>query len=222
MTAKFWQYDSRLGKRWNLDPVPQISISDYAVFANNPIYFNDPLGDIFDVANEQSKKDVTNMVDEKNRKFLSFTQLDDGKFRVDLDFGEMSKEEKEKLLESDKGLSLINDLVNAEYEKEDGTKEDAYFLYKVSYTYKYKNRKTGIVKEKKFDIGEPGTNNLRVLSVLSITPRNNDGGVGLEGLAPGDEGYHSVFTIAPGRYVNKDNFLKLALPHAGLLFHELA
>jgi hypothetical protein len=43
-TAEFWQYDSRLGRRWNIDPVDQISISNYATFANNPILLNDPNG----------------------------------------------------------------------------------------------------------------------------------------------------------------------------------
>ena len=45
MTAEFWQYDARLGRRWNLDPKSQMSISDYATFANNPIYNIDPNGD---------------------------------------------------------------------------------------------------------------------------------------------------------------------------------
>jgi RHS repeat-associated protein len=44
-TAMFWQYDSRLGRRWNLDPKPNSSVSQYAAFANNPIWFSDPLGD---------------------------------------------------------------------------------------------------------------------------------------------------------------------------------
>jgi len=44
-TAMFWEYDCRLGRRWNLDPKPQISISDYACFANNPVWFSDPAGD---------------------------------------------------------------------------------------------------------------------------------------------------------------------------------
>ncbi|MFN5847947.1 MAG: hypothetical protein ACK43K_05625, partial [Chitinophagales bacterium] len=46
-TAEFWQYDTRIGRRWNLDPVPQIDISDYSVNGNNPISFNDPFGDNF-------------------------------------------------------------------------------------------------------------------------------------------------------------------------------
>lgn len=44
-TAEFWQYDTRLGRRWNLDPKPNKSISPYAAFANNPIFNSDPLGD---------------------------------------------------------------------------------------------------------------------------------------------------------------------------------
>lgn len=44
-TAEFWQYDARLGRRWNVDPKPNMSISPYAAFENNPIWFNDPLGD---------------------------------------------------------------------------------------------------------------------------------------------------------------------------------
>ena len=45
MTAEFWEYDSRLGRRWNVDPKPNPSISDYACFMNNPIYYNDVNGD---------------------------------------------------------------------------------------------------------------------------------------------------------------------------------
>ena len=43
-TADFWQYDSRLARRWNIDPILKEHESPYASFANNPIYFNDPDG----------------------------------------------------------------------------------------------------------------------------------------------------------------------------------
>ena len=59
-TAMFWEYSTRLGRRWNLDPKPQIGISDYAAFANNPIIFNDLLGDVWgkpgDKPNNKDKK----------------------------------------------------------------------------------------------------------------------------------------------------------------------
>lgn len=44
-TAMFWQYDSRTGRRWNLDPVDMFRMSRYATFANNPIVYTDPFGD---------------------------------------------------------------------------------------------------------------------------------------------------------------------------------
>ena|SRR5690554_6486437 len=44
-TAEFWQYDSRLGRRWNTDPVVKEWESPYATFRGNPIYWIDPSGD---------------------------------------------------------------------------------------------------------------------------------------------------------------------------------
>jgi RHS repeat-associated protein len=43
-TAEFWQYDSRLGRRWNTDPVVKDDESPYMVFGNNPIVMIDPNG----------------------------------------------------------------------------------------------------------------------------------------------------------------------------------
>jgi len=43
--AEFWQYDPRVGRRWNLDPKPTVGISEYAAFNNSPIIFSDPKGD---------------------------------------------------------------------------------------------------------------------------------------------------------------------------------
>ncbi|MFO0477362.1 MAG: RHS repeat domain-containing protein [Bacteroidota bacterium] len=44
-TAEFWQYDTRLGRRWNTDPIVKPWESPYATFANNPIWFSDVNGD---------------------------------------------------------------------------------------------------------------------------------------------------------------------------------
>ena len=44
-TAEFWMYDTRLGRRWNVDPVDQVSISNYACFGNNPVENVDINGD---------------------------------------------------------------------------------------------------------------------------------------------------------------------------------
>ena len=44
-TALYWEYDSRIGRRWNVDPKPNVSISLYNCFNGNPILFPDYLGD---------------------------------------------------------------------------------------------------------------------------------------------------------------------------------
>jgi RHS repeat-associated protein len=44
-TAEFWQFDSRLGRRFNVDPVDQVSVSNYAVLKNNPLLMIDIKGD---------------------------------------------------------------------------------------------------------------------------------------------------------------------------------
>ncbi|MCO5253546.1 MAG: hypothetical protein M9892_04170 [Bacteroidetes bacterium] len=44
-SAEYWMYDSRLGRRWNNDPKPNPSVSVYACFGNNPIWFTDVAGD---------------------------------------------------------------------------------------------------------------------------------------------------------------------------------
>jgi YD repeat-containing protein len=41
-SAEFGIYDSRIVKRWNLDPRPSVGLSPYAMFGNNPIWRNDP------------------------------------------------------------------------------------------------------------------------------------------------------------------------------------
>jgi RHS repeat-associated protein len=43
-SAEYWMYDSRIGRRWELDPLTYDWQSSYAAFNNNPIYFSDPLG----------------------------------------------------------------------------------------------------------------------------------------------------------------------------------
>jgi RHS repeat-associated protein len=44
-TAEYWQYDARIGRRWNVDPKPIAGLSPYSTFSGNPIYYSDPLGD---------------------------------------------------------------------------------------------------------------------------------------------------------------------------------
>lgn len=43
-TAEYWEYDGRLGRRWNIDLLTYTWHSPYACFNNSPVYFSDPNG----------------------------------------------------------------------------------------------------------------------------------------------------------------------------------
>lgn len=43
-TALYWEYDSRIARRWNTDPEKKDWFAPYLTFANNPIIYVDPLG----------------------------------------------------------------------------------------------------------------------------------------------------------------------------------
>lgn len=45
-TAQFWQYDSRIVRRWNVDPLVKEFESSYLVFGGNPVLLSDPNGDV--------------------------------------------------------------------------------------------------------------------------------------------------------------------------------
>ena len=44
-TAEFWEYDSRIGTRWNVDPKRFPGVSPYVVNLDNPIVLKDKGGD---------------------------------------------------------------------------------------------------------------------------------------------------------------------------------
>ena len=52
-TALYWEYDSRIGRRWNVDPVTKVEESPYLTFSGNPILYSDKNGD---EANGDKKK----------------------------------------------------------------------------------------------------------------------------------------------------------------------
>ena len=59
-TAMFWEYDTRLGRRWNTDPVVKQHESPFAILANNPISYIDPNG-----------ADTINLMKNNNGKWVS-------------------------------------------------------------------------------------------------------------------------------------------------------
>ena len=54
-SALYWEYDPRTARRWNVDPVDQISASNYSVLSGNPINRTDPLGNTDDIIEVDTK-----------------------------------------------------------------------------------------------------------------------------------------------------------------------
>ncbi len=67
MTAEYWQYDSRLGRRWNVDPVIKIFESPYATFSNNPILLKDINGRDTAFADNQARTDFSQTYSDINK-----------------------------------------------------------------------------------------------------------------------------------------------------------
>ncbi|MGC4102993.1 DUF6443 domain-containing protein [Ferruginibacter sp.] len=68
-TALYWEYDSRIGRRWNVDPVVKEFESPYATFGGNPILLIDPDGsDWYRDTKGKNKGDVVFMEGNANHK----------------------------------------------------------------------------------------------------------------------------------------------------------
>jgi hypothetical protein len=95
-TAEYWEYDTRLGRRWNLDPVVKEHESPYTCFANNPIWFMDPNG-----------ADTISVMSDK----------------LDENGKELKKDDKGDVIDGQKRLLLFKAYTNDEYKGELGVKE---------------------------------------------------------------------------------------------------
>lgn len=62
-TADFWEYDSRIGRRWNVEPLASKypMLSAYSTFNNNPILHADPDGADWIVTSTKGKDGVTHI-----------------------------------------------------------------------------------------------------------------------------------------------------------------
>jgi RHS repeat-associated protein len=68
-SAEYWQYDARLGRRWNVDPVMKVHESPYATFANNPVWFVDPNGADTAFSDNNSRQLVLSYVDKNHANY---------------------------------------------------------------------------------------------------------------------------------------------------------
>ena len=80
LSAEFWQYDSRLGRRWNVDPVFKEYESPYACFAGNPVRFADPRGRKIDPESQDNwikqKQQITETIVNRLFQVMTNTQGD--------------------------------------------------------------------------------------------------------------------------------------------------
>jgi hypothetical protein len=67
-TADFWQYDTRLGRRWNIDPKGNPWESPYSTFAGNPVLFKDVLGADTSFTDNAARKDFMTAYNTVNNK----------------------------------------------------------------------------------------------------------------------------------------------------------
>ena len=110
-TAQFWEYDSRLARRWNVDPKPNVWESMYACFGDNPILNVDVNGDDWYVGmDKKSQSDAKSIIGTEFQKYVSINSSG----KVELKFNQsMSADDVKKAIDSDAGLSLVNNLVNS-------------------------------------------------------------------------------------------------------------
>jgi len=64
-SAEYWEYDARVGRRWNVDPEGIEWQSPYSVLRNSPILFIDPKGNIWDPAHEGTSESEAQKLENK-------------------------------------------------------------------------------------------------------------------------------------------------------------
>jgi hypothetical protein len=111
MTAEFWEYDTRLGRRFNIDPRHFAWESPYSVMGDNPIVNSDIKGDKWKNGHEKEKKDAEGKVKESQENLDNKQKNFNDKYK-DVDptslKGKLRKEYKSDLKEVDKARDKLS------------------------------------------------------------------------------------------------------------------
>lgn len=245
-TAEYWQYDSRLGRRWNRDPKSNPSISEYAAFANNPIFWSDLHGDTLTIDGQSlTKSDIKSIA----QQYSHFVKIDDNTNQVSIDyeagksdskyynkkgvFNQKSWAKDVEKAERHIGVKLITDL---------STDVKSYF-YSTSNIVPIRDLSGNESTETLGGSGVSGTgvSIVNFFRTLSVTPYGtNDMGLVVEDAQPGGgrfqgtvniiagQPYNNVVISQPSGQKNPDgspimqDFVKpQAVKRASYVFHEL-
>ncbi len=108
-TAEYWQYDARLGRRWNLDPVDKPWMSSYHAFSNKPILNIDPNGAFDD--NYTIFSDGTIFKEETNDPTNTYTYIDNAGNSLDLGtYNVVNNSKGEDMVQAGVGANGSNDM----------------------------------------------------------------------------------------------------------------
>ena len=122
-TAQYWEYDSRIGRRWEQDPIKISSLSPYTCFGNNPILFNDVNGDTFEDGSKAKAEETKQAVNTRIGKLeKTLKRLENKELTV----------EREKQIEDIK--LKLTDLKQFEQEYRDMDESDQVFRLKPIYS----------------------------------------------------------------------------------------
>jgi len=223
-TAMFWEYDTRTAWRWNLDPKPQINISDYSVLGNNPIYNIDLLGNTFHVSSDkQSRQDIKDLgvygeVIAYDAKGIASIDFNKAKHKFTdatgkLDEAKFNKYKDDAL--ADKGFNLIKDLIDDPQKFHYGAEKKFPIFYKKAETDNWLLGQVDRSKEV-----DNSANRFNWFSNTSITPRGDEETTG--GYEKPADGYDGAVRIYPGRIFIANSVGSLSpVPRASFIFHEL-
>lgn len=202
-SAEFWEYDTRLGRRWNVDPMTYPWQSPYACFNNNPIYFADPSG-----LEGEPRKDPNNKHDDNNDGISTSNEGCEKEISKESGNITISFFDKEK-------LSTDATLRNAYYDQSNATQyNDDVYIFAVSNSYNSITEKTKEIKNAHPELKIP----LIVVNGHSYVdvPAGNFLDFGVDIVSPADLNINS-FRIAldeMGKALDKDT--KIVLSGCGL------
>lgn len=211
-------YDNQMSMWLSVDPLAEKypHSSPYVFSGNNPLYYIDPDGNELDVAqNKDSQSDVLSIVQKDNQQYVVFNA--DGS--VDLNFGSLTKNEINKILKSDEGLNLLNDIVSA---KESYLYESGDHSPQGIINYSNLPQPQGI--NNSYYVDGQG-NSINCIQNWSITPHNIGSTLGSLGRGGGlrHPSYDGYVRISPGSWSRAYNENSpTPVPRASIVFHELA